>query len=435
MILWCLICLIVEGLRRRKFHLLSSVVIIGFFVSLFFLSTLSTFLFSFSGDEILYLRCGLEFSSLISQGQFWEFTGPPCDQFQKNFFVKLSGYVFYLAGPSYHSLIGFNAFSLYLACQFCLSSFSLSSVQKEKAFKFLLYSPPIVYLGLRPAKEALVAFLISVAFYAVAIRNRMLQVLTILSVLFLFCLVRWQYALAFISAMILFLIWCLFVRISDQRRLPFFIALAVLFVGFFSFFKDDISSHLYSTMFQPHKVQEFSNQPDGALIYRIMLNKEGVRSLHPWNIVIAHIGGFFTPHPLRFVREYFRDYEFDYHIFEEFLFVSFWFYLLLPLFVLYIIERFLKKFKAPQEINKSEVFMLTFVSLLFSLACFSLLLETPQLFRYKVPLNVYLFSAIIVYISQSGIQKVKYQLQKHSRWLVVYTFIVGLYSVVYLSFW
>jgi hypothetical protein len=419
MILWILAIFFYHFIRRGKINRLDILMISVYFLVAFFLASVSMSFFPLGGDELLYDECGRNLSSLILQGQFFNFPTSACSMIEVNSFLKVVGYL-YILGSGAYSLVGFNIFILFVAVDLILQALS-SNERNRSLFALVLFSPPILYLILRPAKEATIAFLVSFAIFAYFQRGSIPRACLLGLAFLLFYFFRWQYSVVLLIALGA-TEFCLFIRNSSSRKKWASVIFLAIFVGagWFSF-KSTILDHLYGKYFDPTVVSEMKNSTGRALIYKVM--EDTARPLTPWNILVAHV---FTPHPFRFVKEWTRDGKFKYHIFEEFIFVSFWFYLLLPLFVLYLKS----KIKVG---SRQEIFQIIFVSLLFSIACFSLFLRTSQLFRYKLPLNLFLFSVIAIYVHGKGLNSVLDELKLHRSWLGFYVFVIAVYSILYLA--
>jgi hypothetical protein len=428
---WILICLIYERLKgsgviHKSFI---GIRVILFFLISFGLAAISMhFFWGPAGDEYLYDLCGRNLSALVPQGIYWNFPPDTC-AYNENFFVKITTYIYILSGKTPFSLVGFNCFLVYVACDLMLKTFRITSVEQRKIFNRALFFPPIVYLAMKPGKEAIIAFLLSLICYLMLVRNRLLQICSIMLLLIFYYFLRWQHALAAALAIFIFSYGKMLFSIREKNIRSGGIALSVLvFALAFFFLKDHFIIYLYSNYINPHVVEQFASRSDGPFIYRLMVYKDGVQALHPWNVFIAHLGGFFTPHPLRFLKEALRDGQFQYSIVEEFLFVSFWFFTLIPVFFIYLRETlFLARGISLRFDTKIEFFKLILASLIFSMACFSLFFHTPQLFRYKVPLNIYLFLTILVFID--GLRK-----EERNQTLQRYRFVLAGYSIVIITY-
>lgn len=429
-ILFLIITLIFQYLWKRQIHAKDSLKVLFYFATVFLLSSLSTDFFPLNNDELMYHKCAISGSDEISRGNYWEFSNLECP---KTVFVKLIGYFYFLAGKSYYSFIGFNAFILFVGCTLLLETFRLPENRKEKLFSICIYMPPVLYLSLRPAKEAMAAFLFCLLSYSVNSKNWKKRIPLIGLSLLIAYFSRWQYALAGVAAICLLGIWSLLIRLQNRWKL--IMVGAVLFCLIFGWtqVREKVFAQANKNMFDIHNVERFASRPNGALIYQYMRFRGGENTLDEWNVMIAHIGGIITPHPLRFLREYQRDGIFDYHILEEFLFVSFWFFLLLPVYALFLKNEFFRNWRHLERIDKMEVFKFVLATFIFSMACFSLLFQTPQLFRYKIPLNAYLFTTILIFIGRNGVKPVLQDLKRYKWWLCLYFVFLMFYSAIYLS--
>ncbi|MFZ4404990.1 MAG: hypothetical protein ACOYOK_12875, partial [Pseudobdellovibrionaceae bacterium] len=220
------------------------------------------------------------------------------------------------------------------------------------------------------------------------------------------------------------------VKLRNSVKIKLIILNCVFIIAGWIHFKPTVINYLNINFIRSQNVSQFANSPGSAMIYQLMKNKENENSLDEWNILVAHIGGFLTPHPLRFLKEYQRHNKWYPQIIEEFLYVSFWFFGLLPLFLIYFKEKFLDYYYKIEQIPRPHVLCFLLSSLMFSIACFSILFHTPQLFRYKVPINIYFFS-IILYMVVTKQNNSGAFFRKYKLFLLFYSLILVVYSLVY----
>jgi hypothetical protein len=396
-----------------------------FFVILFVCSYLSIYFFPLNGDELMYDHYSNAFSTFMKQGVFSGFE-------PENDFLKIGALIYLIGDGSYLSLISFNGFLLYAACDLYIRSLPDISGIQTKILNFSLFAPPILYLGLRPAKEASVVLLLSLVFFIWKTKNIFLRAALILLTLPMFWSIRWQYIIGVIGAVLVFLAWRGFFALEKKTRQKVLIASIVFLAILTPIYFSRVQAYLNFIFFKPDNVYKYAHDPKGAFIYKLMLYKNGENSLHPWNVFVAQIGGFFTPHPLRLIREYLRDSIWNADIVEEFLFVTFWFFTLIPVYCLFFKDKVLAKFKDINGNTGLFFFHFAFIAILCFFACMTLLFQTPQSFRYKMPLNVYLFITIIYYVNLIGFKSVIEDLTKNKRWLTGYLGFMLLYSVVYM---
>lgn len=433
MVLWALVALGYEFLRNRKITASSVFLVFSYFFVVFVLSFISTNLFPIFGDEFLYDSCGLNISKFIGEGIYWNFPDVACQISPNNNFAKLVGYIYYILGKSYYNLVGLNAFVLFVGVDFLLLAFRILPTQRDILNRMILFCPPILYLAIRPAKEGFISFIICLAFFSVSLRKRIVGVVAAIVVLSLFYLFRWQYAAVYLCSLLILAIWSLWTHFSNSVKIGVLVFVMISSIVYWFEWRPQVLHYPYTTIISPDIVAEHATTPNGAFIYKLMLYKNGESSLHMWNIFVAHLGGFFTPHPLRFVKEWMRDRQFDYPVFEEFIFTSFWFYSLLPIFFLYLRDLFVRRIRNLHLVPKAEAFNFIFICMLFSMACFSLFFQAPQLFRYKIPLNIYVFGVTMIYVQMHAIEGVLQELKRLKSWLALYLFILASYSIFYLA--
>jgi hypothetical protein len=406
----------------------------GYYIAIYACSSWSLSNLSLSGDETLYHQCGLILSETIRHSGLLSMDSNLCNAAANNQFVKLVGAIYFFFGESIFTLIGFNAFLIFLGTSIFLDTFVIRSEDKKRIFRLAIYLPPLIYLAVRPAKESAIAFAICLVVWAMNVSRLWLKVIAVFFAINVSYFLRWQLALGVVAALFVFWIWLGLAKLNNRQRIFALVLGTVCLISIWKVYQPVILNYLNTNFIYSQNVEVFANNPGSAMIYKLMLYGNGENSLHLWNVFIAHLGSLFTPHPFRFIRESISAGSLKAHIFEEFLLVSFWFYSLLPVYGLYFYETFVSKWKDISKIQNMEVFKFVFASMVFSLASFSLLFMTPQMFRYKIPLNIYLFVTILVFICQNGVLQVLSKFKKF-RWMIAsYFVVIAAYSVLYLAF-
>ncbi|MFZ4405134.1 MAG: hypothetical protein ACOYOK_13610, partial [Pseudobdellovibrionaceae bacterium] len=206
MIFWAFLGLCLE-LSAKKNNIKTKVIfILVYYLCVYILSCVSIYYFPINGDEILYYGCGVNYVDLILKGQLWNFPVSACEANQ-NTFAKIAGYIFTLGGKSIYSIVGFNAFVIHLSSFLIAEIFNFTDLQKEKFKKILIFFPPILYLCIRPGKEASIAFSYCLVVYAVTVKNKYNKLAMMAFALGVRYFIRWQQALVAAIAILLYLLW------------------------------------------------------------------------------------------------------------------------------------------------------------------------------------------------------------------------------------
>lgn len=423
--------IIYHFLVNREFNLRSFLWLFTYFLLFALLSSFSIYMFPISsrGDDILYLECGKIYSQFIENGILWNFPESNCLASPKNHFVKLIGYIYYLGGQSF--LVSINWFFMFVAVDLTIKSFGGSSKANNSILKYSIFLPPFFYMGLRPAKEAAVTLMIAATFYffsKILIEKRKWLIPLIITFV-VFGIIRWQYSFAALIAFAFVLGFSLLHKTSIAKRYLSLIFILGFSIGTLFIFKDHILTHLYSNYFNPNSVEVFSKQENGAMVYKLMTYGEGIRPLNAWNVLIANTGNLVTPHPLRFIKESIRGNQFKYHIFEEFIFVSFWFFLIFPFFIICVKEKIFDLNN--QKLDLNHLFKLVFTIIVFFFSSMTLFYHTPQSFRYKLPLNIFLFISVMIFLNYLGKSGLKRKLQQYKIFFLIYIVGLSFYSIIY----
>ena len=393
-----------------------------YFIVIATLSYISIYYFPLSSDEILYNLCraDLDPKSPILQ----------CPDYSHNQFVQFTKLVFFIGGGSAFSLLSIGYAFIYISCDLISRTFTEDVRLREKVFRITLFFPPVLYFGLRPKKEAVIVLLVSLVSFFISKPKSIQRVVLLIPTLIGLYLMRWQFMVGALFSIGVFFAIKYLLTVS-RRKLYGLLAASVLastLLGYF--FKDPVLKKLNDTIFYYNNVTILAYTTNGALIYRFMMFDVGETTLQPWNVFVAQIGGIITPHPLRVIKEYQRDGEIKYHVLEEFLYITSWFFLLMPVFFLFLKDKIFMSFKNARE---TFVFQTIFSFTILGLASMSLLYHTPQHFRYRLPMHLFFFMAIIFYLSEKNSQEILDRLKQEWIRISFYFVILTIYSVAYLG--
>lgn len=431
MILFYILALTYSYLNSRR-KLKDIALISGYFLVASLGAHISQIYFPFTGDELFYDHCGRNISQAISQGQFSGFSTELCDAAANNYFVNIVGYIYFLGGKNFYALIGFNALMLLMACDLFVKTFQLEKIKNDMLYYCLAFFPPIIYLVFRPSKEACILFLVSGMYHAASITSILSRYILFGFFASVLYFMRWQYAVAAVVAILFYELWKIFVEIENKKKLWLFVGTSIFVLVSWIFMRQDVMAYLNLKFFKEGSVAYYAKLPDGPLVYHFMIHQDGENALHEWNMFVAHAVGVFSPHLLRFVKEYLRDGIFDLHILSEFVFVSLWYYVCLPFFLIFFKEQFWDKRKNFLLISPAQFFNFIFSFFIFTLASMTVFFSTPQTFRYKLPLNLYLFGSVLFLLRGLNRDSLKGIWTKYRVFFILYAVFLFAYSYAYL---
>jgi hypothetical protein len=266
--IWFFVCLFYEWLANKKMKPAIFLRVSAYFLTVYLLSLLSIKFFPISNDEILYDECARQISSFISQSfppDLSPLTGV-CEGRQSNFFMKLAGWLTFIGRDNAFSLIGFNAFAMYLAAHLSLFSFGRRRSENEWLFNYFAFMPPLLYMTLRPAKEATIALLISAVCFGFSKKDKFPRWPAALVALFVLWFLRWQYVFIAGLAVGLWIAWILLSKISNARKLQVLGLIILISAILRSIYGDSVMQYMYDNHFGHSNVFHHT-QNSAAIIY------------------------------------------------------------------------------------------------------------------------------------------------------------------------
>jgi hypothetical protein len=409
----------------------SSIEALIFFLLMSLLSYISIHFFPINNDELSYHLCAKEYASTILEN----YSAKSCNIFSpSNYFPKLYGIIYYFGGSNNFSILSLNYSFLFITFHLMSRLFTNSFDLRLKVFRASLICPPLLYIGLRPSKEPLVVFLISIILTGFSLKNKILSFLLMLIGVLLIYHIRWQYAVASIAAILLYGIIKIIMGNNKRLKGSLIFFLATITVLEFSVL-GQVFEKTSQRFFYKTDVILTSLKPNAALVYALMeTDIEKNTPLKPWNVLIAHVAGILTPHPLRVIKEWQREKLIKPQILEEFLFTTFWFFLFLPIFFIYIKDKLFWCFK-DRKANLANVFLLSFLFYLviFSMSSLTIISVTQAHFRYRLPCHIFMFIGLISYFYQLGYDKIKLRIYANRFLIISYSGFMFFYSILYLN--